>query len=213
MNAPAWPVRSCRSPRRRRSADPSAAAACMSSLTAAMPVRWSGVSVYGKRGVEFLLPFGIGRKPMPGGWPAALAVRACRWPGRRPPLRRPLSAGPRPCRRSWPASAGLAAADVFLHQFDLRCRHVDLRAAVEFQFEMLFGVAFFFQQTQAAIAADAVGMWTTRSPSRSSRKLSMTRPKRRRDGRLTSARWNSSLPPSSMIRSAPGEIRSAAGRR
>ena len=57
------------------------------------------------------------------------------------------------------ASAGraLAAADILLHQLDLRRRHVDLRPAVELEFEMLFGVALFFQQPQAAITADAVG--------------------------------------------------------
>ena len=69
----------------------------------------------------------------------------------------PPSAAPTPCRRCC-ASVGraLRAADVLLHQLDLRARHVDLRAAVELELQVLFGPAVLLQQLQPAIAADAV---------------------------------------------------------
>ena len=48
------------------------------------------------------------------------------------------------------------AADVLLHQVDLRAGHVDLRAAVVLELEMLLGLAVLLEQLQPAIAADAV---------------------------------------------------------
>ena len=48
------------------------------------------------------------------------------------------------------------AADVFLHQVDVRGRHENSRAAVEFDFQMFFDGAVLFQQLHAAIPADAV---------------------------------------------------------
>ena len=69
--------------------------------------------------------------------------------------------------------------DVLLHQADLRGRHVELRAPVELQLQVLFDLAVLVQQLQAAVAGDAVATWTTRSPSRSSRKLSIALPSRR----------------------------------
>ena len=130
----------------------------MSALMAAMRRQLVGRFGVRKRGVELLLPFGIGGKA-----DARLRLAArlqiehvagqvdrrrasaasfCRTQARPPIL----------------ASVGrlFAAADVLLHQLDLRGRHVDLRAAVELELQVLFGLAFFLQQLQAAIAADAV---------------------------------------------------------
>ena len=50
----------------------------------------------------------------------------------------------------------LAAADVFLHQIDLRRRHKHARAFAEFQDQMLLGVAVLVQNLHAAVASDPV---------------------------------------------------------
>ena len=50
----------------------------------------------------------------------------------------------------------LDAADVFLHQVDFRGRDIDLGLLLEFEHQVLFGLAFLFQQFQSAIATDAV---------------------------------------------------------
>ena len=87
---------------------------------------------------------------------------------------------PQPAAELGQRRPALRAADVLLHQLDLRAGHVELRAAVELQHQVLFDLLVLLQQLQAAVAGDAVRQtWTTRSPSRSSRKLSITRPSRR----------------------------------
>ena len=50
----------------------------------------------------------------------------------------------------------LRAADVLLHQVDLRRRHVELGLAVELQVQVLFDLPVLLQQLHAAIAGDAV---------------------------------------------------------
>ena len=51
---------------------------------------------------------------------------------------------------------GLGAADVFLHQIDLRRRHVDAGAVAELEDEVLFGLPVLLEHLHAAIAGDAV---------------------------------------------------------
>ncbi len=50
----------------------------------------------------------------------------------------------------------LRAADILLHQADLRGRHVELRLALKLQFEMLLDLPLLFHQLHAAVAGDAV---------------------------------------------------------
>ena len=111
----------------------------------------------GKRGVEFLLPGGVGGKRMPGrddrtacncSMSTARSVTAF--------FGRFLLLGPQPAADLGQRRLGFAAADVFLHQLDIDRRHVDFRAAVEFELQMLFDLLVLFQQLQPAIAADAV---------------------------------------------------------
>ena len=73
-------------------------------------------------------------------------------------LLRPLpSAAPTPCRRCGPASAGaLLPPTYFCTSSIFDAGHVDLRAAVELELQVLFGLAVLLQQLQPAIAADAV---------------------------------------------------------
>ena len=112
----------------------------------------------GERGVEFALPFGVGAETQcPAAASASPAPAACRPPDRpRPAGRLPF------CRTHDPAAdvcqrrPRLAAADIFLHQVDVRGRHENARAAVEFDFQMLFDRAVFLQELHAAVATDAV---------------------------------------------------------
>ena len=48
------------------------------------------------------------------------------------------------------------AADILLHELDLRARHIDLRAAAVLKLQMLFGPPILLQQPQPAIPPDAV---------------------------------------------------------
>src|SRR5439155_21667281 len=50
----------------------------------------------------------------------------------------------------------LGAADILLHQLDLRRRHIDARALAEFEDEMLFGLSVMIEHLHAAIAGDAM---------------------------------------------------------
>ena len=50
----------------------------------------------------------------------------------------------------------LPPADVLLHEIDLAGGDVDVRAAIEFHVEMLFGTGLLLQQLQPSIAADSV---------------------------------------------------------
>ncbi len=112
----------------------------------------------GERGVKFLLPFGIGRKTDAG--PAGSRGLQFEHVAGQVDDRhfgRLFLPNPGLAADLGQRGPGLAAADVLLHEFDLRCRHVNLCPAVELQFEVLFGVAVLFQQLQAAITADAVG--------------------------------------------------------
>ena len=54
------------------------------------------------------------------------------------------------------SGSALRAADVLLHQVDLRRRHVDARAVAELQDQVLLGLAVLLQHLHAAVAGDAV---------------------------------------------------------
>ena len=99
-----------------------------------------GRLLIGKGGLELPLPFGVGGKGEAGlrlrAWPAA---RPCRRPGRgRPPATRLLLLAPGRAAELRQFRIALAAADVLLHQVDLRSRHVEEDAVAEFEHQMLF---------------------------------------------------------------------------
>ena len=58
----------------------------------------------------------------------------------------------------------LRAADVLLHQLDLRGRHEDFRAAIELQLQVLLDVLALLDQLQPEIAGDAVGHMNDKVP-------------------------------------------------
>ena len=111
----------------------------------------------GKRGVEFVLPGGVGGIANAGPRrPHRLQLQHLDRQIGHGLLGRFLLLGPQPAADMRQRRLGFAAADVFLHQLDIDRRHVDFRAAVEFQLQMLFDLIVLFQQLQPAIAADAV---------------------------------------------------------
>ena len=111
----------------------------------------------GERGVEFVLPLGIdaeadARPRRPHGLQFE-HLGGHVGDGRFDPL---LLLVPEPPAQPGQRRPALRPADVLLHQADLRDRHVELRLAVEFQFQVLLDLAVLLQQLHAAIAGDAV---------------------------------------------------------
>ena len=97
----------------------------------------------------------------------------------------------------------LAAADVFLHQLDLRRRHEDLRAAVEFELQVLFGLAVLLQQLAGRDSGRCRATDGRRSRLRAARESCRSPgPAAGARARCRSVRWNSSLPLTSTMRSA-----------
>ena len=116
-----------------------------------------GRFVVGERGVELALPFGVGGKGDAGPRrPRRLQFEHVgRQIGHRllDALLLPL---PKPAAELGQRGPALRAADVFLHQADLRGGHVELRPPGELQFQVFLDLPVLFQQFQPAIAGDAV---------------------------------------------------------
>ena len=112
----------------------------------------------GKRGVELALPFAVGveRDARPG-QPQGLHFQHFDGQIDDRAFGLLLLPEPRLAADFGQRRPRLRAADVFLHQVDLDRRHVDLRAAVELDLQVLFLLALLLDQPQAAIPADAVG--------------------------------------------------------
>ena len=153
-----------------------------------------GRFVVGERGVELPLPLGVRREgdARPRG-PRRPAIPACRRPGRSRPLRPAPSAGSRAGRPAWPAWAGSSCRRCI--SAPVRSSSTARRASCGRETPTPGAL----RPARSSPAASGRGSarlpcptWTTRSPSRSSRKLSITRVSRRRDGRRRSARRNNS---------------------
>ena len=101
----------------------------------------------GKRGIEIPLPFGVGGirdagSGCPGGLQFEHVVGQVH-NGLLDPLFLPT---PEPAAKFTQRGPAFRAANVFLHQVDLRRRHVELRAALKLQFQMLFNLPVLLQQ-------------------------------------------------------------------
>ena len=147
-----------------------------------------------KRGVELLLPFGVvGKRDARPRCSGGLQFEHLRGHVGHGVLHGLLLAGPGPAAELGQPGPALRPAHVLLHQPDLRAGHVELRPLRRTP------ASGALRPGRSSPAASCRGSgrcrgstWTTRSPSRSSRKLSMARPNRRCGTRRSSVRWNSS---------------------
>ena len=116
-----------------------------------------GRFLVGKRGVEFVLPLGLHAEADAGaGGANGLQFEHLGGHvghGRLDPL---LLLLPEAAAEPGQHRPALGAADVLLHQADLRGRHVELRLALKLQFEVFLDLPVLLHRLHAAVAGDAV---------------------------------------------------------
>ncbi len=112
----------------------------------------------GTRGGELALPFRVHGKAVPGPrGPRRLEVDHLGGHVGERLFHRGFLADPGPPAQLGQRGSALGAAQILLHQPDLRARYVDLRSSLEFQHQVLLHLLVLFQELHAAVAGNPVG--------------------------------------------------------